>query len=488
MFNIFKKETKNKKIQATMESIVANLAAINNKNQSMIMNSKQSSGFKNNNFYDVEYKDSPKNIQETNNKPLKDEVIIEVESKPKQIKPDYLSQAKLIFKNKLIFIPILFCLIFILALYNTKMPFVELEPLKLSNQDIVLKSKNHQFFAKINKSFQSQNIEGVYTVNLGKIEGDNKVIVGGILDLGFIKLNGLNTKEFNVKRDYSPVDYKTDLAKYYDTLKPTIKFKFLGEEKDFKLFINNELLYGGDLKDPKCDLVGESLACKIDFGSEKSKDLEFKIIDKAGNINISDKQTIEFVNAIDFNCDKKYLEIEGKIKCISNTEGILKYKEVDYVLNKDKEFVIPMVLDDGKTNIELSFVSALSFKKDIVIEAEINKQNNILEFKTNVIENLNGTKGQIITLNAVAGNDATLDLSQSYYLNPINGSRFSLKKNLNFEVFKKESTTIFSDLYANNSDKLNTIIRIKMSNKVGINTYYQCTKEFNQLEFSCTKL
>jgi hypothetical protein len=94
----------------------------------------------------------------------------------------------------------------------------------------------------------------------------------------------------------------------------------------------------------------------------------------------------------------------------------------------------------------------------------------------------------LTALNAVAGNDATLDLSQSYYLNPLNGNRFPLKKNLNFEVFKKESTTVFSDLYANNTDKLNTIIKVKMSNKAGINTYYQCTKEFNQLEFNCTKL
>jgi hypothetical protein len=432
--------------------------------------------------------DSPRNIQHSDYEPSKDEVIIEVESKPKLIKPNYLGVFKSVVLNKMMFIPILLGLILLLALYNTKMPFIDLEPLKLSNQDIVLKSKNHQFFAKINKPFQSQSVEGVNTVNLGKIEGDNKVIVGGILDLGIVKLNGLNTKEFNVKRDYSPIDYKTDIAKYYDTLKPIIKFKFIKEEKDFKLFINNELQYGGDQKEPKCDLSGDNLACKVDFGADKKKNLEFKIIDKAGNINISDVQSIEYVDAIDFNCDRKYLESEGKIKCTSNTDGILKFKEVDYILNKDKEFVIPMVLDDGKTNIELSFVSSLSFKKDIVIEADINKQNNILEFKTNVIENLNGTKGQIITLNAVAGNDATLDLSQSYYLNPLNGNRFPLKKNLNFEVFKKESTTIFSDLYANSTDKFNTIIKVKMSNKAGISTYYQCTKEFNQLEFNCTKL
>jgi CxxC motif-containing protein len=488
MFNIFKKKQKNKKIQATMESIVANLAAINNKNQSMIMNSKQSNGFRNNNFYDVENMDSPRDIQHSDYEPSKDEVIIEVESKPKIPKTNFVDVLKNLTKNKLIFIPVLMGLVLILALYNTKMPFIELEPLKLSNQDIVLKSKNHQFFAKINKSFQSQPIQGVNTVNLGKIEGDNKIVVGGILDLGIIKLNGLNTKEFNVKRDYSPIDYKTDIAKYYDTLKPTVKFKFVNEEKDFRLFINNELVYGGDQKETNCELVIDSLGCKVDFGPDKKKNLEFKIIDKAGNINISDIQTIEYIDAIDFNCDKKYIENEGKIKCISNTDGILKFKEVDYVLNKDKEFVIPMVLDDGKTNIELSFVSSLSFKKDIVIEADINKQNNILEFKTNIIENLNGTKGQIITLNAVAGNDATLDLSQSYYLNPLNGNRFPLKKNLNFEVFKKESTTIFSDLYANNTDKLNTIIKVKMSNKAGINSYYQCTKEFNQLEFNCTKL
>ena len=83
MFNIFKKKQKtNQKIQETMENIVSNLAAINNKNQSMIMNSKQSSGFKNNNFYDVEAKESPKNITRTNYEPSKEEVIIEVESNP----------------------------------------------------------------------------------------------------------------------------------------------------------------------------------------------------------------------------------------------------------------------------------------------------------------------------------------------------------------------------------------------------------------------
>jgi hypothetical protein len=487
MFNIFrKKQKKNQKIQDTMQNIVTNLAAINNKNQSMIMNSKKSTGFNNNNFYDVESVDAPRNIQNTNYEASKDEVIIEVESKPKVSKLELLNYLK---GQKLIFIiPLILGLILLIALNNTKMPFVDLEPLKLSNQDIVLKSRNHQFFAKINKPFQSQIVDGVSTVNLGKIEGDNKVTVGGILDLGFVKLNGFNTKEFNVKRDYSPVDYKTDIAKYYDTTKPVIKFKFVGEEKEFRLFINNELVYGGDVKEPKCTMIEDKLNCSIEFGTEKKKDIEFKLIDKAGNINISDKQTIEYVDAINFSCDKNYLVTEGKIKCFSNTDGSLKYRDQDYPITKDKEAIIPEVLDDGQAKIDLSFTSALSFKKDVVMEVDINKQNNILEFKTNIIENLNGTKGQIITLNAVAGNDATLDLSQSYYINPLNSNKYPIKKNLNFEVFKKESTTIFSDLYANNSDKLNTVIRIKMSNKAGINTYYQCTKEFNQLEFICVKL
>jgi hypothetical protein len=487
MFNIFrKKQKKNQKIQDTMQNIVTNLAAINNKNQSMIMNSKKSTGFNNNNFYDVESVDAPRNIQNTNYESSKDEVIIEVESKPKVSKLELLNYLK---GQKLIFIiPLILGLILLIALNNTKMPFVDLEPLKLSNQDIVLKSRNHQFFAKINKPFQSQIVDGVSTVNLGKIEGDNKVTVGGILDLGFVKLNGFNTKEFNVKRDYSPVDYKTDIAKYYDTTKPVIKFKFVGEEKEFRLFINNELVYGGDVKEPKCTMIEDKLNCSIEFGTEKKKDIEFKLIDKAGNINISDKQTIEYVDAINFSCDKNYLVTEGKIKCFSNTDGSLKYRDQDYPITKDKEAIIPEVLDDGQAKIDLSFTSALSFKKDVVMEVDINKQNNILEFKTNIIENLNGTKGQIITLNAVAGNDATLDLSQSYYINPLNSNKYPIKKNLNFEVFKKESTTIFSDLYANNSDKINTVIRIKMSNKAGINTYYQCTKEFNQLEFICVKL
>lgn len=487
MFNIFyKKPKKNQKIQETMANIVSNLEAINNKNQNMIMNSKKSSGFNSNNFYDVESKEAPKNIQNTNYEPSKDEAILEVKKNnaiPKKNIIDSIKTRKLV-----IIIPLVLGLMLLIALYNTKMPFVDLETLKLSNQDIILKSKNHQFYAKIDKNFQSQLVEGVSTINLGKVEGDNKITVGGILDLGFIKLNGLNNKEFSVKRDYSPIDYKTDIAKYYDTTKPSIKFKLNSEEKDFRFFINNELVYGPDIKESKCNMIDYKLTCTIDFGSDKKKDLEFKIIDKAGNINISDKQTIEYVDAINFNCDKTYLINEGKIKCSSNTDGNLKYKDIDYAITKDQQLIIPETQDDGMSKIELTLTSNLSFKKDVVLEHDINKQNNILEFKTNVIENLNGTKGQIITLNAVSGNDATLDLSQSYYINPQNYNRFSLKKNLNFEVFKKESTTIFSDLYANNSDKLNTVIKIKMGNKAGIVTYYQCSKEFNQLEFSCAKL
>ena len=477
MFNIFKtKQKRNHKIEETMKNIVTNLEAINN-NQKNLMKTKKSEGYQFNN--NSELNNIPKSVNLTDNETIK-EAIKEVKTKA--------SKSKNNFNFKLLLIPIIPSLILLIALYNTKMPSIDLEPLKLSNQDIVIKTKSNPFFAKVKESKQSQLIEGFNVVNLGKIEGSNKLIIGGILDLGFIKLNGLNTNEFIVKRDYSSVDYTTDIAKYYDNTKPVINFKFANKERNFKLYINNELLYGGDLKEPKCKELEDNLSCEVDFGLESKKNIEFKLVDNSGNINISDVQVIENVEPISFVCDKKFLINDGKLKCKSNYDGTLKYKDIDYPVTKDNELVLEEVYDDGPIKLDLIFTSSYGFKKDIVIEANINKQNNLIDFKTSVIENLNGVKGQIVTLNATTGNDANLDLSQSYYINPVNGSVYPIKKILNMEVVKKESNTIFSDLFNSNSQKLNTVIRITMTNKSFITTNYKCSKEYNQLEFVCIKL
>jgi hypothetical protein len=402
--------------------------------------------------------------------------------------PKKKSRLQNLFTKKLI-LPILTFLIIsivgIAALYSIQTPSIATDSFKPSNQDGVIKSKK-PFYTILNGiNTHSQDINGEHIINVGKIEGDNKIKIGGLAKLGPITIEGINTQQLNMVRDYTPITLNTPINKFYESKEASISIDIPTTESNYSVYFNNNLYFDSSNPNTNCSLNNKSLTCYINFGTDNSKPIKIELSDKVGNRSTVFENTIELIKPAQLKCDKKQLESEGKIKCLPDFDGDITIKGVVIAVKSGVEFEFPDTLNDGQQKLEYKITTSKGIKKELLEEYTVNKQLLDIKFST-VVDDKNGTQSKpLLILQATTTTDSQLNYSGSYSENTAR-VRKPITYGVNTQFKANEKEIISSEVY-DEDKKENLTYRLKFSNQAGRTLNYTCLRNFNDKEFKCAK-
>jgi hypothetical protein len=373
----------------------------------------------------------------------------------------------------------------IAAIYSIQAPAIAADSLKPSNQDGILKSKKPFYTILNGVNTHSQEVNGDYIVNIGKVEGDNKVKIGGLAKIGPVTIESLSTQQYNILRDYTPISINTPINKYYESKDAVINIDIPTTETDYSLFLNNTLYFESNNPNSNCSIINKSLNCNVSFGTDNSKPIKLELVDKVGNKSTIFENNIELVKTSTVKCDKKQIETEGKLKCVPDYDGEVSIKGVNIQVKNGVEFEYPEVLNDGQQKLEFKIVTSKGIKKEISEDYTVNKQLLDIKFST-VIDDKNGSQTKpLIILQAVSSTDSQLSYIGSYSENS-SKQRKSITYGINTQYKSNEKEIVSSEVY-DEEKKENLTYRLKFSNQAGRTLTYSCIRNFNDKEFKCAK-
>ena len=286
---------------------------------------------------------------------------------------------KLIEKLKL---PIIFLLSIVIlggiafttASYASPMVSINTEA-KLSNEPVSFSVKGTPFFVKYNnKTEYSKLVNGVYTINLGNIEGENQFAIGSYFDLGITKIHGNKTKLLTLKRDYTAPKATLSIDPIYSSKVIEYKINVDQAEKDFAITNGEETIFNTDGSAKKCTTKEKNiLNCTLDFGDKKETILDLKIVDTLGNSAQLSKDTIKLVEPNIFECNKDFVENEGKLSCKSSKASNITYngKTIDMPANVDT--IINDNIENGTQKIEIKIIDSDKLKSEFNTEYSVDK-------------------------------------------------------------------------------------------------------------------
>jgi hypothetical protein len=296
-----------------------------------------------------------------------------------------------------------------------------------SNEKLTVTSKRSSFFVQYNNNiYYSVNQNGVWTLDLGKITGNDKLKVGTYIDFGLFKLNSSKTEEFSFNRNYEVSNITTDIKKYMNMAKGEYNLNINSPEKYFKVTNGDKIVYETGENQNVCKSKIENkatiLTCGYDFGVDK-KELNFdlKIQDEFGNIKAIDPIKSVLVPVNDFSCNTKSIYSTSKISCLGNKNGkiiINNSQIVEYIANKKMDLPIP--IQEGDNKIALKMVDEHGFENTINLEFLFDKTPLNIAIKTdedNVIINSNkdnttiDVKASIDIANIITGKRRAKDIT-----------------------------------------------------------------------------
>jgi hypothetical protein len=272
-------------------------------------------------------------------------------------------------------------LIFCLCLGFFMMPLIsgatEILPINPnpSNEKLTVTSKRSSFFVQYdNKTYYSLNQNGVWTLDLGKISGNNKLKVGTYIDFGLFKINSSKTEEFGFNRNYEVSNVTTDVNKYYNISKGEFNININSPEKYFKITNADKIIYetGANKNDcrSKIENTKTMFTCAYEFGMDK-KDLNFdlKIQDEFGNIKQLEPIVAQLVPVNDFSCNTKSIYANAKISCIGNKNGQIVVNNTQIVqYQANKKIDLPVPIQEGDNKVSLKMVDEHGFENSINLE------------------------------------------------------------------------------------------------------------------------
>ncbi len=413
-----------------------------------------------------------------------------IDPKPKEYsKPKELD--KTIFKFNIIFLGILIILVVgsLLfsagVLYSIKAPDINAESLVLSNEDAILKSKKPFYIKLNNKTIHSIESNNLHNINLGKLEGKNKVIVGGINKLGWITVEGLITKANEINRDYTPIEIVSEIKKYYEPSNTTFSIQLTKPETNFKVMMNNQEYFSSSNPNENCNFQEPNLNCKINFESANTKQVKIELIDQVGNKSTVIDTKLELLNNSTLNCNKSEIEKDGLIKCNPNFEGEAIINDTLIPVKAGIQFEYPKTLPDGKQVIKYTIKTNKSITKNYQEEYTVDKQLLELKFNTVVDETKGSAQKPLITLQVTSTTDTTLNSSGSY-IEIVNKSKKLINYKINNQFQANQNGVISSEIYDDSKGE-NTVYILKFTNNAGRVTNFKCIRNYNVKEFECIK-
>ena len=244
-----------------------------------------------------------------------------------------------------------------------------------SNEKLTVTSKRSSFFVNYNnKTYYSTNQNGVHTLDLGKITGNDKIKVGTFIDFGFFKLNSSKTEEFPFNRNYEINTVTTTLKKYFNIAKGDYKITINSPEKYFRVTNGEATIYETGANKNLCKSEEKekitTLSCQYDFGEEKKNiNYNLKVQDEFGNIKELEAVVAELVPVNDFNCNTKSIYSLSKVTCVGNKNGkviINSGESIDYVANKKID--LPIAIKEGDNKVSIKMIDEHGFENSLNLD------------------------------------------------------------------------------------------------------------------------
>ncbi|MGL4757896.1 MAG: hypothetical protein ACRCXZ_01045, partial [Patescibacteria group bacterium] len=221
-----------------------------------------------------------------------EDLVSHVQSEPIS-KFNFSNSGKKIQKNYLIPVVTLLTSAFILLLVffvPTITGKAEILPISNTptNEKLILTSKSTPFFAKFgNKTFYSIKKDNFWTIDLSEFEGESTFEVGNFLDLGFTKINSLNTQQFKADRVYKIANNELYIKKYISSKKDQFSLKLDSKYTYLKLTTNDKVIYETGNTNNTCTLSKTDnllLSCpySVDFKEVEIMN-KLKLYDQYGN-------------------------------------------------------------------------------------------------------------------------------------------------------------------------------------------------------------
>jgi hypothetical protein len=237
-----------------------------------------------------------------------------------------------------------------------------------SNEKLAITSKKSAFFVKhSNNYYYSNNINGVWTLDLGFITGKTNIEIGNYLNIGGFKIHSSKTENFELNRNYEIAEISTTLKKYITSKSAQFDININGKEAYFKIVNSDKTLYETNANNNSCTSKYESktvITCPYINQTEKETDIQnnLTILDEYGNSKKLEPIVTEIVPSNDFYCDISSIYYNSKVYCYGSKNGKIKIGDqqpIDYI--GGVRVALPINLQDGqnKHNIVMTDIHDL---------------------------------------------------------------------------------------------------------------------------------
>ncbi|MGL4758885.1 MAG: hypothetical protein ACRCXZ_06090 [Patescibacteria group bacterium] len=377
-------------------------------------------------------------------------------------------------------------LVLISYLYTIPSPELLKESFDLTSKDGLLVASK-PFYASIKgQNTYSQFKNDRYSINLGRVEEKNEILIGGWSKLGPLTFDGLNKRKYVLEKDYTPIGLSSEIKKFYDDKIAKIQFNLKSEEKDFKIYLNNELFFNTASPNQKCTYTKSLVECSLEFqNNETIKNIKFDLEDNSGNKSNVFDSTIELVKAVTLECNEKLIKDEGKIVCMPNFDGEVTIKDQKIPVKTGIQFEVPSILNDGKQQIDINIISNKFINKKISYEVEVNKQLLDIEFNTVVDDKNSSSSKPLIILQGTTSTNANLVYTGSY-VEDKNLAKTFINSGITTQFDQKQKTIVVTSVY-DEEKKENYTYKFRFTNTAGRIVNYSCIRNFNSKEFKCIK-
>ena len=266
-------------------------------------------------------------------------------------------------------------------------PKLTVYPAESTNQEIIFEAEK-PFAVKLNNKEYFSPANSPYSLNLGKISGENLYQVHSFMDMGFSRVLSKEKQSFKINGDYLGPEIKfTSLKKYYT--ERNIFFAFETSEKDFKLVDEEKELFNSQRDFNFClgEVVQEvsKIVCPITFPENDELVLNYSIFDKLGNqTEVFNGSKIRYVLPPKLDC-LSAVSITNKnslvASCTANKPGLLKVSNGQEMVFENAQSVdLTLPLNEGGNDFNFLFTDKEELEASSQLSAVKDTQKPTIDF------------------------------------------------------------------------------------------------------------
>lgn len=310
---------------------------------------------------------------------------------------------------------------------------IELLPIDSGQEYTILRSKK-PFYADYNgNTYISNIIDNEWLINLGRVQGDNKINIGEYTDIVFLQIPHQTSQTITYNSKYKINSaFSLDVSDEYNTNEFSYKIKTPDNVGIYTIFDGEDIIYEATNPQSMClkSVVDnkDEYNCKTNFLNRDKKLLDIKLRDKSGNYTeVSRNKIVQSKNPNSTSCTPQSEVVIGQsvITCTSSLRATINVQDKQYTLEPGKplDIVVATKLGSNVINITGSDASNISINQTLTIAVQDQSYfdikptkeryplepnlkleftiNSTEKFKANILSNAKESKKGYSALNAI---------------------------------------------------------------------------------------